>query len=407
MVGIEGIDAGAASRIVGALRTGDPPPEHLEQLTVGREREVEYFRSKFADIARVGLSEVKFISAGYGAGKTHFLDVLQHIGTKSGLAVSKVDLDSHGTRFDHFEEVYAKLVQNISTQEFPENALDRILENWGREMKGKPDSAIYDSLRSIAGLPVTLRTALFEYARTVARGEGDLYGLHADLMAWISGGRLSAKQRGRLRNPAQIGPSNASDTLRGILQFIRARGHAGFLVLLDEAEAITSLTRMASRDAANENIRSMIDGAAKTPGFYFVFATTPSFLDPSQPRSAATYQALWRRISDPLAGAGSSLERTIIELPDLTVDQYADLALRIKQLVETAHGPVDGVTEGDLHDLAVYVQQRSPDQVSTLVRSAVTILYQAKEDDAFDFASTYPFVVQQQIEQYRQEMSAD
>lgn len=404
---IEGIDVAAASRIVGALRTGDPPPEHLEQLTVGREREIDYFRTKFSEVAEVGISEVKFISAGYGAGKTHFLDVLQHIGIQAGLAVSKVDLDSHGTRFDHFEEVYTKLVQNISTREYPESALDRMLEAWGRDMVGKSEHTIYQSLRGLPGLPVTLRSTLYEYGRTVAKGDSDLYGLHADLMAWISGGKLNVKQKNSLRNPAPIGPSNAADMLRGILEFIRSRGCAGFLVLLDEAEAITSLTRMASRDAANENIRSIIDGASKTPGFYFVFATTPSFLDETQGRSAATYPALWRRIGDPLAGAGSSLEKTIIELPDLSVDQHADLAIRIKQLVETAKGPIARVSDQDLHDLASFVQQRSPNQVSTLVRSAVTILYQAAEDESFDFGSTYPFVVQEQIEQYRREMSAD
>jgi hypothetical protein len=406
-MGIDSIDAAAASRIVGALQTGDPPPEHLEQLTVGREREIAYFKQKLAEVGSVGLSEVKFISAGYGAGKTHFLDVLMHIGTEGGFAVSKVDLDSRGTRFDHFEEVYAKLVQSISTRKYPENGLDRMLEEWGRGLNGMPEATIYEDLRGIPGLPVTLRTVLFEYGRAVARQDPDLYGLHADLMAWIAGNKLSVKQRNRLRNPPNIAASNATEILQGILRFIRARGHAGFLVLLDEAEAITSLTRMTSRDAANENIRSIIDGASQTPGFYFVFATTPTFLDPSQPKSAATYPALWRRISDPLGGAGSSLDKTIIELPDLTVDQYADLAIRIKSLVETARGDVGAVSEQDLRDLAGYVHQRSPDQVSTLVRSTVTILNQAASQDDFDFSSTYPFIVQEQIEQYRQEMSAE
>jgi len=194
--------------------------------------------------------------------------------------------------------------------------------------------------------------------------------------------------------------------LNGILEFIKARGFAGFLVLLDEAEAITSLQRLTSRDAANENIRAIIDNAGKSPGFYFVFATTPSFLDPNLPKSAATYQALWRRIRDPLGGAGSSLERTIIELPDLTQVQFVALALRVKGLVEIAYGvSARSILDKDMEQLATHVRRRSGDQLSTLVRSVVLVMLQAQEDRDFDFQSTYPFVVEEQIGAVQREQS--
>jgi hypothetical protein len=253
-----------------------------------------------------------------------------------------------------------------------------------------------------------LRAAIREFALAVHREDPDAIGIRSDLVRWIGGEKLGVSQRKRLRNPEPIDASNAGPMLQGILAFLRAQGCAGFLLLLDEAEAITSLQRMADRSAANENIRAIIDGAARTPGFYFVFATTPSFLDPSEPRSAATYQALWRRISNPLGAAGNSLERTIIELPALTEEQFAELASRIRAIVELARGQeATGVSDEDLGALSAYVRQRRSDEVSTLVRSVVVLVGQAIDDPEFDFGSTYPFVVEEQIQEIERQLTQD
>jgi hypothetical protein len=186
--------------------------------------------------------------------------------------------------------------------------------------------------------------------------------------------------------------------LRGLMGLFRNQGYAGFVVLLDEAEAITSLARVQDRNAANENIRSIIDGADENDGYYFVFATTPSFLDPAAVKGAATYQALWRRISDPLAGRGQSLDRVIIELRALTEDEYRLLAQRIKRIHEIASGKPSPISDQQLALLAEYAENQPSGRVSTLVRAAAVLLQDAQDRPDFDFEAEYMFVAEEAAE---------
>jgi hypothetical protein len=162
--------------------------------------------------------------------------------------------------------------------------------------------------------------------------------------------------------------------------------------------------RVQDRNAANENIRSIIDSADENEGFYFVFATTPSFLDPAAIKGAATYQALWRRISDPLAGRGRSLDRVIIELPALTETEYARLAVRIKEIAQIGIGKPSQITAEQLGMLATYAQSQPSGRVSTLVRAAAQLLSDSYENPEFDFESEYIFVVEEAAERANDEV---
>jgi hypothetical protein len=390
----DGLDRRTATLIINSLRRGVPPRGHAHQLTVGRDREIAYFERKFDEIADVGLSDVKFISAEIGGGKSHFLDVLQSLAKDRNFVVSKVDLDSQSTRFDHFEEVYRKLVGNMATRAYAQNGLTAILEAWGSKYVGATDTWIFAELRQIPEMPPQLRSALLEYGKAVSANEEVIETL-TDLIAWISGEKVTAAQRKRLNVTTPVGRTNATEMLRGLMGLFRAEGYAGFAVLLDEAEAITSLTRVQDRNAANENIRAVIDGADKNDGFYFVFATTPSFLDPAAIKGAATYQALWRRISDPLSGRGRSLDRVIVELPALSGDEYADLAVRIKEIAEVGKGKPSSVTDAQMRMLADYAQRQPSGRVSTLVRAAAQLLAQSYEDPDFDFDTEYIFALEE------------
>lgn len=399
---------GEALKIASALRRGVPPArEHVRELNVGRDRELKYFSDKLTELAEVGTSDVKFVSAQIGAGKTHFLDLLASMALDKGFVVSKVDLDSRTTRFDHFEEVYGKLISRIATPEESSDGLTHIIEKWAGDRQSDDEETVYRSLRRIDGLPIELRTALLGYWRSVSSRSPEALATLEDLRTWLGGAKPSFAQKKRLSVTSPIGRTNASDVLRGLMGLFQDAGYKGFVVLLDEAEAITSLTRMSDRDAANENIRSIIDDADKSPGFYFVFATTPSFLDPGSAKGAATYQALYRRIRDPLGGAGLSMERTIIELPALSEDQYRELARRIRGIVEISRaGERSPITDEQLDRLADYAHDRASEQLSTLVRSVVHVVGDSFDVPDFDFDSSYLFLVEEQIQQFQNELAS-
>ncbi len=102
----------------------------------------------------------------------------------------------------------------------------------------------------------------------------------------------------------------------------------------------------------------------------------------------------------------NSLERTIIELPDLSREQFVELALRIKALVDCGHPQApQSISAAQIEELAAYVRDRSGDQISTLVRSVVLVMLQAQQEPDFDFASTYPFLVEEQIEELQRELT--
>ncbi len=107
--------------------------------------------------------------------------------------------------------------------------------------------------------------------------------------------------------------------------------------------------------------------------------TTPSFLNSGSAKGAATYQALYRRIRDPLSGAGQSLHRTIIELPALSKDQYRLLAQRVRQIVEVGRGRQSSLTDDQIGRLADYAHERASEQLSTLVRSTVQLVDESLE----------------------------
>ena len=61
-----------------------PAREHVRELKVGRERELQVLPDKLTKSPTVGTSDVKFVSAQIGAGKTHFLDLLVVDGPRQG-----------------------------------------------------------------------------------------------------------------------------------------------------------------------------------------------------------------------------------------------------------------------------------------------------------------------------------
>jgi len=151
---------------------------------------------------------------------------------------------------------------------------------------------------------------------------------------------------------------------------------------------------------ANENIRQIIDNDQDTQGFYFVFASTPTFLSGEDERGAQSYPALWRRISDPLQEFRTySLHKVIVDLPKLTEEEFFKLAQKIKAVYEVAFGQnLTTVNENHLQLLAHYVWTRTDQRVGTMVRSTVAILDEATATD-FDFLAKFEFIVEKAMEQ--------
>ncbi len=377
-----------ASNIIGRLREGVPPQEDVSLFTIGREELVDYFYNKLREIASYETQGIKFIQADYGHGKTHFLDILAQLALGQNFVVSIVSLDRETAPFNKLEKVIPLIMDKIMLPSATHGGLERILETWAEGVRGWDNNKILRNINEDEDLQLLFpdfRLKLVEYARAYNSPDGPSYEACLNVEKWFRGEETKSKTF-----------KNIPGFLAAFVQFVKHLGYSGFVVMLDEAESITLLSRINNRDQANENLRQIIDNQ-ELRGFYFLFASTPSFLSGEDDRGAQTYPALWRRISDPLGQLTrqQALEKIIIELPQLNELQFGELACRIKQIYEVSpEGEVPRVTSEHLHMLSKYVIDRTDKSVRTLVRSTIMLLDESKRDDQLDVVSNYELIVE-------------
>jgi len=385
---VENLSKEKAYNVISTLRKGTPPEDGVDLYSVGREELLSYFKKKYNEIKEYGVSDVKFVSADFGYGKSHFLDLLKELALEQNFVVSKVVLHSRDVPFDQMNLVIQGMMANISTLKAKTNGLESLLNEWCEVNRDKSESNLYKSLSDI-GIYPEMRMKLVEYFKSYCYVAGPRYQECLQVLKWFEGRETKTKTF-----------SNVRQYLHNLILLIRSIDYKGFIVMLDEAEAITSLSRINRRDLANENIRQVIDNDQDTKGFYFIMASTPTFLSGEDDRGAQSYQALWRRISDPLQGLNqNSLDKVIVDLPKLTEDEFFRLAMKIKLLYEVALGKdFSKINENHLRSLAHYVQTRTDQRVGTMVRSTVAILDAATSQD-FDFVKRFELLVEKAMEQ--------
>lgn len=383
-------------KIVNALNKGRPPHEDVRLFSVGRDNLLRYFDQKLQEIKEYALSDVKFISADWGHGKTHFLDLVRQLAFEHNFVVSMVQLHSKLAPFDKLEIVVQNIMRNLATAEVRRNGLEHLLNQWADSVRGKTSSQTFHAIAALA-FP-DMRLKLVQYAEYRNHPAGIQYERCLQMLKWFRGEETPAKRF-----------KDVKEYLNAFVWLIRYLGYSGLVVMLDEAEAITSLSRIQRRDLANENIRQIIDNDQDTEGFYFVFASTPTFLSGEDERGARSYEALWRRISDPFRGlTQDSLHKVIVDLPPLSEEQFFKLASSIKRIYEVAKDrALPEVEDGHLRLLAHYVQNRTDRRVGTLVRSVVSILDAVAEQEGFDFLGNYEFMVETVLRQEERARAED
>lgn len=369
-----------ARKIISALRKGTPPEFDVDFFSVGREEMLSYFNEKFEEIKEYDLSDIKFISADYGQGKSHFLDLLQNMALHKNFVVSNVSLHSKETPFDQLQIVIQSIMANIITPKFHQNGLEALLNEWVEKYKDVELNTVLAKLLDDTIYP-DMRKKLVEYRRFYSE---NLHEECLNSLKWFEGKETKSKTF-----------RNVKEFLHNFIIFIRSLGYSGLILMFDEAEAITSLSRIDRRDVANENIRQIIDNDSNTEGFYFIFASTPSFLSGEGDRGASEYRALWRRISDPLQDfQQNSYHKIIIELPNLNESEFLQIAEKIKTIYEKAYNKnLSNISEEELKILSGYVHKFADNHVGTMVRSTVVLLQEATNSE-FNFEKRFEIIVE-------------
>lgn len=392
-----------------ALRKGLVPERGIDAFAVGIEKQRGEVQRQI-ELARSGEGTVKFFRGGYGCGKTFMARLAALDAQAQGFATSFVVVSDNDLQFHRFDDVYRKVVTELSTRTCPRGALGDILDRWIGHVEEKLIAAGVDE--NAEDFDDRVRQRLDEDLATLTGGQapqdfvrvvqtifdlkqrGEVAEAGA-LISWLSGsGNVASSAKKLAGIKGYIGSRDALDYLRGILEIVKAAGYAGLVIVIDEAETILRM-RKDSRHKSLNGIRQIADAAGSYPGLLWIFTGTPEFFDTRQ--GVAGLAPLHDRIRFLKQGQFASMRQAQLELVPFDAERLKAVALRLRELfpardqtrrdtrVSTAciNRLVADVTSGFKGDVGVVPRQ--------FLREFVTQLDLVDEHDDYDPLTHYGF----------------
>ena len=369
--------------IVDALRRGVVPANGLDALAVGLDRFVTALDEDLDRVAGAG-SVFKAVRGEYGAGKTFLTRWLGERAKRRGFAVAEVQVSELETPLHRMETVYRRLVEQLSTEQFPPSALRPVLDNWifaleedvlaaGRvteEDAEALDRAVGELLETrladISRSTPAFAAALRGYRTALADGDDVTAG---SLAAWLGGQpHVAAATRRAAGVKGDLDHFGALNFLRGLLTVLRDSGHPGLLLVLDEVETLQRV-RADARDKALNALRQLVDDiyAGRFPGLFLVITGTPAFFD--GPQGVQRLAPLAQRLATDFGPEirWDKPRATQLRLPGFTEESLIQLGVRGREIYgrEQVSRRVD---DGYLGELARAVAGRLGGQVGVAPR---------------------------------------
>ncbi|HEV2853831.1 MAG TPA: BREX system ATP-binding protein BrxD [Thermoanaerobaculia bacterium] len=331
-----------------ALRKGLVPERGIDAFAVGIEKQRSEIHRQL-ELAEQREGTIKFLRGGYGCGKTFMARLGLLDAQRRNFATSFVVVSDNDLRFHRFDDVYRKVMTELSTASCPRGALGDILDRWighveesliaAGEDEEAPDfdskvrRRLDDDLISLSD-----GKAPQDFVRVVQtifdlKQRGDVVEAGA-LISWLCGsGNVAASAKKVAGIKGDITSRVALDYLRGVLEIVKAAGYKGMVIVIDEAETILRM-RTDSRHKSLNGIRQIADAAGSYPGLLWIFTGTPEFFDSRQ--GVAGLPPLHERIGFIKQGRFASLRQAQLELTPFDADRLRTVALRLRELYPTA-----------------------------------------------------------------------
>ncbi|MFC7276776.1 BREX system ATP-binding protein BrxD [Paractinoplanes rhizophilus] len=377
------ISARRRKDIIDALRRGVVPMNGLDALAVGLGR---FEAALDDDLDRVagGGSVFKAIRGEYGAGKTFFTRWLAERAKRRGFAAAEVQISELETPLHRMETVYRRLVENLSTEQFPPSALRPILDGWIFALEedvlaggtvAEDDQAALDAavgnllevrLAQISRSTPGFAAALRGYRAATAAADH----VNADgLAAWLGGQpHVAATARRAAGVKGDLDHFAAMSFLQGLLTVLRDSGHPGLLLVLDEVETLQRV-RSDARDKALNALRQLIDDiyAGRFPGLFLIITGTPAFYDGTQ--GVQRLAPLAQRLATDFGpdARWDNPRATQLRLPGFSLDALVELGARVREIYGSP-AVADRVDDDYLRQLATAVTGKLGGQVGVAPR---------------------------------------
>lgn len=365
------------------LRSGVVPEHGLDAFAVGIERQRGEI-SRQLDLVRAGEGTFKLLRGGYGCGKTFMARLAIEDAKARNFVTSFVVVSDNDLHFHRFDELYRKVVENLSTRNCDKGALGDIIDRWIalveqqlEEGGANPDAPDFDD-KVRAAMNQRIETSTQgktpeDFARALRavfdRKQARKLDEASALLSWLSGSEKvpqGPKKDAGLKG--EIGSKDAMAYLRGILEVVKAAGYNGLLIVIDEAETILRM-RQDVRGKTLNGMRQIIDMAGELGGLLWVFTGTPEFFD--TPRGVKGLAPLHDRVQFLSHNGVASMKQPQLQLTPFDADRLREVALRLRAIypasdrarLERAVTPefitalVKEVTEGFKGDVGVVPRQ--------------------------------------------------
>lgn len=326
------------------LRSGLVPERALDSYAVGIDKELDELDRQL-QLVEDGEGQTKFLRGDYGCGKTFIARLATERAQVRDFATSFVVVSPNDLKFDRFDEVYNKVVTNLSTASCERQALSDILDRWIGSIEEQliavgadEDSDDFDAkvLQRISDdlMTMTGGTAPADFVRVIQavfelKQKGEVGSANA-LISWLSGSRnvdAAAKRVANIRG--EVGSRDAMDYLRGIVEIVHAAGYKGLLIVIDEAETIVRM-RSDSRHKSLNGIRQIVDAAGGYRRLLWLFTGTAEFFDSRA--GVAGLAPLHDRIQFQSDGGFASRRQPQLRLTPFDRDRLVAVSKRLRAL---------------------------------------------------------------------------
>lgn len=327
-----------------SLRKGLVPERGIDAFAEGIATERGELHRQL-ELAADGEGTIKFLRGGYGCGKTFMARLATLDAQSRNFVTSFVVVSDNDLRFHRFDDVYRKVMTELSTQSCPRGALSDILDRWiakiedGLADQGHDDEAddfdakVRDKLQADL-IARTQGKAPQDFIRVVQtifelKQSGELADAGA-LISWLGGSsNVAAAAKKRAGIKGDITSRDAMDYLRGVLEIVKAADYDGLLIVIDEAETILRM-RKDSRHKSLNGIRQIADAAGSYPGLVWLFTGTAEFFDSRS--GVKGLPPLYDRLKFIEQGGFVSVRQPQLALSPFDAERLRAVAIRLRGL---------------------------------------------------------------------------
>lgn len=382
-----------ARAIIEELRKGSVPTDDVPLFTVGRENWLTFIEDDLDHYIAEGGAKVRFISGDYGDGKTHFMSVVRNLCLQKGFAVSFVVLTPE-VPIHKFETVYQAIVRQLGGH-FEGSGIRGLLDAWinGLQETGEPpqDSIerLSETIRALPGMNINFANAVIALLnnRLLPLPEGESAEDRAlareILLHWFEGGKIAKKDLKPFQIFEVVNKTNSKHLLNALIVFLRYLGHKGLILLLDELETVIAQST-ATRNAAYENVRLLIDNTEQAAYLHIFFSIIPDVL--ISEKGFKSYDALWSRVRSIGEKKAVNYRSVLVDLhrTPLKTEELVELGTCLRRIHEISYRweAGDSITDALIEQICLKQKQMGLlSEVRLFVKQVIRILDMAEQGE--------------------------